>query len=375
MEERERLFIESSCKVEPVSSFENLGIRPEVLSEIINSRLKIAHNHAMPLVLSNRSLFLVSPPGSGRGSVTMIGILNSIDYNLNHPQAIVLSPTKELAEEYLESLKLLGKKLPLTTVLCSGGTNVDFRLLKSHVIVGTCGKIIYLVEKNHLDLNYLKIFVCDIANKLFKDPMANEIEHVLGFVRKPCVYWFLSPTQSFPAEESFLRRAQNPVSVKILRDERALSEVTFYAKITDSEKEQQEFIVSLAYSSPRQMVIFGGHEDKLEVYEEFLKDLSSVYLSTSFTKLHRKAILEDFKNQVTKVLICESKSSLCRKIEAKGPIDVINLNIPKRIDMFLMRMRRFNYYPDDKVYIVVSQERYESLRVLAGDLALKIVLY
>ena len=337
---------------------------------------KIAHSYALVPILQKKSLLLTSPPASGRGSATMIGILNLMDYSLKRTQAIVLSPRKELAEEYLFSLRELAKNTPVTMTLCTGKANLDLKLLSSiNIIVATPGKLGFCLRNNHLDPNYLKVFVCDVASKLFKDPMISDTVQILDLIRNDCIFWYLSPTNSQRVEGDFTARARNTEIIKILKDERVLEEITFYAKVTESEQEKREFIEGRAYHSNRQMIIFGGESDGLEQYEELLKDMSAVLLSGDFSKLHQKSILDDFKNEVIKVLICESKSSLCRKIQAKSSVDVINLNIPKNIEMFLMRLRRFNYDPEDTVIIVESPERYVGLQELAGDLQLKIVLY
>ena len=377
MNQRDRLKIEASCDLIQISSFEGLGLNPLIMKALIelNAQVKLAHTYALKLILSQRDLLLISPSGSGRGSATMIGILQNIDYNMKCVQAIVISPEKRLAEEYLESLQAYAKYTGLTSILCSGNMMVDLNCLNSQVIVCTCGKLRHFLDHGRIDTTNLKIIVCDIANKLFKESMARDTEYILNYIKRPCRYWFLSPKIHAYTKNRFLLKARNPEIIEILRDERSLEEATFYAKVVDSVKEKHDFIHGLAYHSQRQMIIFSNNIDDLEKIEELLVNLSSVILLISYSKIHIKTILDDFKNEITKVLICESKSQLCRKIETKHDVDVINLDIPKKIDIFLMRMRRFNYHAEDRVYIVESPEKYVSLQELAGELSLKIVHY
>ena len=191
MTDRSRLKLFSSCVIKKVDSFEGQGIKPEILKYIkeSNVQIKLAHEYALSLILSQKSLLLISPPASGRSSVAIIGILNSIDQSIQCTQAIVLSPEKRLAEEFFEILKDYSKYTKFTTLLCVAGVNFDTSKLNAQIIVATCGTLLYYLKNNLVNLNYIKIIVCDIASKLFKEPLDLHTEKVLSYViNHSCVY-------------------------------------------------------------------------------------------------------------------------------------------------------------------------------------------
>jgi superfamily II DNA/RNA helicase len=377
MNDRNRLKVFKPDYLQPVSSFEELGIMPEVMRYIKESKtdFKIAHEYSLPLILAKKNLFLVSPPASGRGSATMIGILNAIDFNINRVQALVLSPDKSLAEEYYENLKLFGKYTKMSSILCTGSLNVDVRQINSQVIVATCGKLMHFFRNELVDLRHLKVVVCDIANNLFKEPMLKDTELVLSRITKPCIYWYLCPKVENFIKEKFSAKVSSPEFIEILRDERLLEEFTFYAKVVLTAEEKVQFVHSLVFHSSRQVIIFGSNSEELESLNTLFSNLSCEFISSKYSKIHQKIILKDFKDEVLKVLACESKSSIIRKVQTKDAVDIVNLCIPKDNEMFIARMRRCNYHSKDIAWIVVTNEEYIELQKLAGNLSLKIILY
>ncbi|OMJ71230.1 hypothetical protein SteCoe_30617 [Stentor coeruleus] len=377
--EKVRCKVQASCPIEEVNSFKLLPIKSEILQRMVELSIdvKTAHRYALKFMIKReKSLLLVSPPASGRGSASMIAILNSIDYTRLVPQALILCPTKLLAKEYFETINSYARYLPLKSELCIGLRFVEKRnLVNSQVIVGTCGKLKYFLSQNLLHLSYVRIIVCDIANKLFSPINCEETEELLNQIAINCIYWYLSPKIQNNLKEKFLAKVLKGETIIVERDEKALEEVTFYAKICEEVKEKDDFVLGVSYHSNKQVIIFSRCLDELEKYEDLMKNFSAVLILSRFSQQHKKAILQDFTSQVIKILICESKGSVLRKIQSKNPVDVLNLDLPKNNDEFLMRIRRFDYSPEDCIYIVTSSESYQNIQFLAQNLSLKIVLY
>ena len=159
--------------------------------------------------------------------------------------------------------------------------------------------------------------------------------------------------------------------IKIFRDERALEDFTFYANVANTESEKKDFLQNFALEHSRQIIIFGCLEELVKI-ENWFHDFSACLLTTKFTKIHQKVVLNDFKSEVLKILLCESKSALMRKIEAKEAVDVINLDIPIKLDIFMMRVRRFSPNPLDTIWILFEDATINKLQNLVENLCLKI---
>lgn len=115
--------------------------------------------------------------GTGKTATFCSGILQQLDYGLVECQALVLAPTRELAQQIEKVMRALGDYLGVKVHACVGGTSVreDQRILSSgvHVVVGTPGRVFDMLRRQSLRPDYIKMFVLDEADEMlsrgFKD--------------------------------------------------------------------------------------------------------------------------------------------------------------------------------------------------------------
>ena len=115
--------------------------------------------------------------GTGKTATFCSGILQQLDYNVTECQALVLAPTRELAQQIEKVMRALGDYLGVKVHACVGGTSVreDQRILSSgvHVVVGTPGRVFDMLRRQSLRPDYIKMFVLDEADEMlsrgFKD--------------------------------------------------------------------------------------------------------------------------------------------------------------------------------------------------------------
>jgi ATP-dependent RNA helicase DeaD len=333
------------------------------------------HKFALDHILKLKSILIISPAGLGRGSSTMIGILNSIDLSDQSTQAIVLSPSKDLAKEFYSELNNLKGTLKISTYLCSAGERLDHLQLKSQILVATGGVLLRLSKDRKIDLNHLKVIVCDIANKLFKDPMIQDTEQFLNLIHRPCTYWYLSPKEENNIKEKFLARVGDFPILEIKDDEKPIEDFRFYYKKVENDEEQLDFIKSISFHHSNQIIIYSHDLQKLKMIENELKDYSSALISTSYSKYHQNTVISDFRDEVLKVLLCESKLSLLRKIKAREKVDLIFLDASKDNETFMMRLRRFDYKQLDEVYFVFQEDHLPKLYQFIQNYNLEVETY
>lgn len=115
--------------------------------------------------------------GTGKTATFCSGVLQQLDYGLVECQALVLAPTRELAQQIEKVMRALGDYLGVKVHACVGGTSVreDQRILSSgvHVVVGTPGRVFDMLRRQSLRPDYIKMFVLDEADEMlsrgFKD--------------------------------------------------------------------------------------------------------------------------------------------------------------------------------------------------------------
>ncbi|KAL6978122.1 hypothetical protein U1Q18_012101 [Sarracenia purpurea var. burkii] len=117
--------------------------------------------------------------GTGKTATFCLGILQQLDYGLVQCQALVLAPTRELAQQIEKVMRALGDYLGVKVHACVGGTSVreDQRILQSgvHVVIGTPGRVFDMLRRQSHRPDYIKMFVLDEADEMlsrgFKDQM------------------------------------------------------------------------------------------------------------------------------------------------------------------------------------------------------------
>ncbi|URE45532.1 eukaryotic initiation factor [Musa troglodytarum] len=124
--------------------------------------------------------------GTGKTATFCAGILQQLDYGLVQCQALVLAPTRELAQQIEKVMRALGDYLGVKVHACVGGTSVreDQRILSSgvHVVVGTPGRVFDMLRRQSLRPDYIKMFVLDEADEMlsrgFKDQPENYLHRI-----------------------------------------------------------------------------------------------------------------------------------------------------------------------------------------------------
>lgn len=372
MEEPNRLKFGSNIDLTEIDSFLDIGLKDELLQVLLesNTTMKPVLKYCLTQFISLKSVLIISPTGLGRSLCSMVGVLNSVDSTLQSTQALVLSPNANLAQEYFKDIKALNLTLNLSVAICTPKVLIDHKAFKSQVIIGTCGKILRNIRDKKIDLGHLKVTVCDIADKLFKEPVIFDTEDILNLINKPCVYWYLSPTDKNFIKEKFTARVGESAIVDIYMDEEILRKMSFYVKVVENDLEEAEFVESLVYHNDNQTILFSHNTEQLVEYEKKLGKYSASLLSVKLPSRKQKVVLDDFENEVLKVVICESKGRFVRRIKAKGKTDLVFLDPSKNAKMFLTRLRRNAFNEKDEVFFVIRQEQYAVIQKYVSELGL-----
>lgn len=157
-----------------VKSFEDLGLPPLLLKGIVMMRFnkpsKI-QERALPLLLSNppKNMIAQSQSGTGKTAAFVLDMISRVVPTVETTQCICLCPSRELARQNVEIVKLMGKYLPYLTVdLAVPGTMEAKELHKVQIVVGTPGRIQDLVRRKRLDVSKLQVLVLDEADNMLE---------------------------------------------------------------------------------------------------------------------------------------------------------------------------------------------------------------
>ena len=170
-----------------VDSFSELGLSEallKTLTEIGYETPSPIQAQCIPVLLDGRDLIGMAQTGTGKTAAFALPLMEQIDVKVAKPQALILTPTRELAIQVAEALQSYAKNLPGFHVLpIYGGQSYTIQLKQlargAHVIVGTPGRVMDHLERKTLNLDNLKTLVLDEADEMLRMGFIDDVEWIL----------------------------------------------------------------------------------------------------------------------------------------------------------------------------------------------------
>ncbi len=170
-----------------VDSFSELGLSEallKTLTEIGYETPSPIQAQCIPVLLDGRDLIGMAQTGTGKTAAFALPLMEQIDVKIAKPQALILTPTRELAIQVAEALQSYAKNLPGFHVLpIYGGQSYTIQLKQlsrgAHIIVGTPGRVMDHLERKTLNLDNLKTMVLDEADEMLRMGFIDDVEWIL----------------------------------------------------------------------------------------------------------------------------------------------------------------------------------------------------
>ncbi|OCF31659.1 ATP-dependent RNA helicase VAD1 [Kwoniella heveanensis BCC8398] len=329
------------------SSFDDFDLRRELLMGIYTAgfeRPSPIQEQAIPMALTGRDILARAKNGTGKTASFIIPTLNRINTNHSHIQALLLVPTRELALQTSQVCKTLGAHIPnLQVMVTTGGTTLRDDILRLqepvHILVGTPGRILDLGGKGIADLKRCGIFVMDEADKLLSEEFTPVVEQLLTICPQERQVMLFSATFPWNVKEFTDQHMVQPFEVNLM-DELTLKGVTqYYAYV---EERQKVHCLNTLFSKLQinQSIIFCNSTNRVELLAKKITELgySCFYSHARMLQAHRNRVFHDFRNGMTRNLVCSDL--LTRGIDIQAVNVVINFDFPRTAESYLHRIGR-----------------------------------
>lgn len=334
-------------KVETFESFDDMNLKENLLRGIFaygfEKPSQIQQKAIVPMY-GGGDLIAQAQSGTGKTGTFSVGTLQQLDETMQACQAIILAPTRELANQISRVIKALSSYMGIQVALCIGGTSIrdcadDLR--KAHVAVGTPGRIYDMICRGALRVRDLKTIVLDEADQMLERGFKEQIIDILqSGVPKDVQVAIFSATLSEEAVEIAHKFMREPTKILVKRDELTLDGIRqFYIEM---EEEWKFDTLCDLYDTIKisQAIIYCGSRRKVEWLEEKLTsaDFKVSAIHGSMDQKERDAIVEDFRNGGSRVLV--STDLLARGIDVQQVSLVLNFDIPRDKENYIHRIGR-----------------------------------
>src|SRR5690554_47027 len=332
----------------PTLTFSDLGLSDAVLKAVkdIGYETPSAIQAAtIPHLLAGRDVVGLAQTGTGKTAAFALPILSRLDVSQKKPQALVLSPTRELALQVCEAFEQYAANLRGVHVLpVYGGQayGVQLSALRRgvHVVVGTPGRIMDHLDKGTLDLSELKYLVLDEADEMLKMGFAEDVETILADTPEDKQVALFSATM--PAA---IRR----ISAKYLHDP---EEITVKSKTTTSVNTTQRYLVVsypqkvdaltriLEVENFEGMIVFTRTKNETETLAEKLRarGYSAAAISGDVAQVQRERTVNQLKSGKLDILVATDVAA--RGLDVDRISHVVNFDIPIDTESYVHRIGR-----------------------------------
>ena len=344
---------ESSENIEVYSSFEEMNLREDLIKGIHAygfSKPSPIQQRAIVPIIKGKDIITQSQSGTGKTCVFSVGALQNIDIMLREPQILILSPTRELAEQTQKVILSLGDFMKVKVLCCIGGTSVEDDVkalnLGVHIISGTPGRVYDMIQRRDLKTKSIKMLIIDEADEMltrgFKDQVY-DIYRYLPFSTQNVVVSATLPREVLDLTTKFMNK--NAIRLLVKRDELTLDEIKqFFVKV---EKEEYKFptLCDLYESiTITQAVIFCNTKEKVELLAKKMRDnnFTVSMMHGEMKQKEREAIMNNFREGKSRVLIATDIWG--RGIDVQQVSLVVNYDLPFNRENYIHRIGRSGRY-------------------------------
>jgi len=283
--------------------------------------------------------------GTGKTATFSIAILQQIVPKNKNCQALVLAPTRELAQQIQKVLLALGDYMNISCHACIGGTSVreDQRKLEQgqQVIVGTPGRVYDNLQRQNLDARDIGIFVLDEADEMLSRGFKEQIYDVFRKMSAEVQVILLSatmPTDVLLVTQKFMR---SPIRILVKREELTLEGIKqFYVQVEKEEWKLDTLCDLYETLTITQAVIFCNTRRKVDNLTEAMheRDFTVSSMHGDMDQTERDVIMKEFRSGSSRVLI--TTDLLARGIDVQQVSLVINYDLPSNRENYIHRIGR-----------------------------------
>ncbi|GGH13238.1 DEAD/DEAH box helicase [Mucilaginibacter phyllosphaerae] len=332
-----------------MNPFINLGIRHDIvnaISELGFENPTPIQEQSIPVLLTGSNDFVgLAQTGTGKTAAFGLPLLELLDFEENHPQALVLCPTRELCLQITNDIKNYAKKMNnVNVVAVYGGASIQDQLRQIkrgvQIVVATPGRMLDIINRKAIDFSQVKFVVLDEADEMLNMGFQEDIDSILSTTPDEKKTWLFSATMPSEVRRIAKKYMDNPF------------ELTMGEKNTGNVNIDHEYYVVRArdkYAAFKRIVdnnpeIFGivfcrTKIETQEIAESLIKDgYNADSLHGDLSQQQRDKVMKRYRERSLQLLIATDVAA--RGIDVNDVTHVINYSLPDEIENYTHRSGR-----------------------------------
>jgi len=347
-EDDEQVQFEVSSKLDLYPTFEKMGLKDELLRGVYAydfQKPSAIQQRAIVPIITGRDVIAQAQSGTGKTATFSIGVLQSIDTTVRETQALILSPTRELAQQIQKVCLSLGSYMNVQVHSCIGGKSVgeDIKKLEYgvHVVSGTPGRVFDMISRRSLRTRNIKLLVLDEADEMLNKGFKEQIYDVYRYLPPATQVVVVSATLTNDVLEMTKKFMTDPIRILVKRDELTLEGIKQYFVAVEKEEWKFDTLCDLYDTlTITQAVIFCNTRRKVEWLTDKMRKANFTVSSMhgEMPQTERDEIMKQFRSGDSRVLI--TTDVWARGIDVQQVSLVINYDLPNNRELYIHRIGR-----------------------------------
>ncbi|MVX66021.1 DEAD/DEAH box helicase [Clostridium chromiireducens] len=328
-------------------NFKQLGLSDDLVNILKNSGINTPtpiQEQSISIIKQGKDIIAEAATGTGKTLAFLIPLFETINPKSDEVQALILTPTRELALQITNEANKLKEVKDINILATYGGKDIGSQLKKLnnniHLIIATPGRLLDHLERKSINLSKLKTFILDEADQMLFMGFKNEVEAIIKQMPKKKQMLCFSATMDSAVKKLAYRYMNDPAIVSIKKEEVTLNAIKQDVVETTDRNKRDALCKVLDEDNPFMAIIFCRTKRRVDELEVILhtRKYNCVKLHSDIPQNKRERIMKSFRNADIQYLIATDVAA--RGLDISGITHIYNYDIPENVESYIHRIGR-----------------------------------
>lgn len=310
---------------------------------------------AIPALFAGRDVIARAQTGTGKTLAFLVPLAEKIDVKKAYVQALVITPTRELSQQIAGEFKKIIGDSAIKVLAVTGGR--DFELQKnkldgkSHVLIGTPGRLLDHIKKGNTSLGGVKYLVLDEVDEMLKQGFIDEAAELISLTAPEHQTMLCSATLSEEVRKLGKKLTRNCALIDINPEEATVEQIKQICIKTTEEYKNRAAAALIDRYNPYLMIIFCMSKERTKELGEWLgmQGYNVDVLHGEMSAVKRKTVMKAFRDAKIQILVASDLAA--RGLDVEGVTHVLNYDIPHDVDWYVHRIGRTGRAGNDGIAV------------------------
>lgn len=313
---------------------------------------------AIPALFAGRDVIARAQTGTGKTLAFLVPLAEKIDLSKSYVQALVITPTRELAQQIATEMKrVVGAESEIKVLAVTGGRDFETQKYKlegrSHVLIGTPGRLLDHIRKGNTDLGGVKYLVLDEVDEMLQQGFMDEALDLIAMTSAEHQTMLCSATLSEEVRKLGKKLTKNCALIDINPEKATVDKIKQICLKTTDEYKNRAVATLIDRLNPYLMIVFCMSKERTKELGDWLgaQGYNVDVLHGEMSPAKRKTVMKSFRDAKIQILVASDLAA--RGLDVEGVTHVINYDIPHDVDWYVHRIGRTGRAGNDGVAITM----------------------